>query len=758
MELGFAIRQLRRRLLVISLALVALGSPWVQRGLVVPNRPQSDLAAWLWRQLSGSAWWPLHESPELPLTFSQLLATVTQLAAMWFLVPRYVPLQQGRLALLVSSVGAVVVASALAALPGWAMLWPDYWHYGFRSADQAFQFLLLEGLSFGLLLGLITALALLPLAAPPEGTAPSGRKPARKRERSTVMAEYQRPNSTPLGSVPGDVTRYLSAAVYTDPRLADQVVEQVVYDEFGAVASSPGFDLVPVARHSIAAQGLRRRRDLALAGVFGVILLVAPAWLLFARAALWLLSRTSDGSRADWTAQGRSLSASPGAFVRLLSAGASVLSAGVALAVFLGSVDPGGLFGWLLGSYLNGIPALVVTIAALLTGYLLTLRHTLDVDARLRGQFRREVFRPDLPVSPSGTRETQLRLAAIAKAQRGNLTIYSGYNPFVGFSDHHGSWSNAFPLLPPPPSAGRPAGEVRDFDVWDMVGAVRHRLRETSARHTVSSPAKDESDLSVLVLQDRIFANGAALAGNADLLPEDQLSPAVSLPEDKVREIALNPTGVVRHYLAAHLPLWGDDVVPSLFLHMSTDGRTMHIQAEQRILGPVHARYHDIDLLPGMLTPGRRGILRLASVSGTARALFSAPRAAFRAATAARRRQRRRLRELLTIEHSPGFDYGASFSVRELADSQSYQNYFQGVDAKRAFSTLDRHAIAAIVEFLDDHGVDTTDLRRQQQTILNHGVIQQGGISMVGNQAVGEHATVTAATENFTKDPERKDS
>ncbi|WP_405016883.1 hypothetical protein OHV05_07070 [Kitasatospora sp. NBC_00070] len=733
----------RRRLLVLCLVLVVLGSPWIQDQLWTSwDTPENRALDWLEGRLFALGWWVHGDHPDMVWAWSQLAGGVTFLAVLLLLVPRCVPLRQGRPALLVGCLGAAGLAGLVSALPVWVVLWLGDRLHGYDRPDQAFVDQLTLGMTVGLLTGLVLTLVLLSLATRPESGAPTVRQATSKRERSTGMAEYQRPNSPLLGSTPGDATRYVSAATYTHDELADSIVEYVVHDEFGAVATSPGFDLVPVARHSIAAQGLRRKRDLALTMVFGAILLTAPLWLLFAWGALRAMTGSSPDTATRWTARGRKLVTTRYAMGRLLAVGLAAFAIGLTLALLLGSADPDGLPSWLLGSYLLGVPALLVSVGGVLTAYLVTLRHVLDVDARLRGQFRREVFRPDLPVSPSGTRETQLRLAAVAKAQRGNLTVYSGYDPFKGYSDRHGSWSLSVPLLPPPPKSGQPLVKLREFDTWELIEAVRRRLQETSARHATDKPGPDESDLTTLRLQDRIFANGATLAGIDELLPPPaRNSPAFALPEERVREIALNPTGTVRHYLAAHLPLWGDDVVPNQFLHMSTDGRTVHIQFEQRIIGPVHAWYHEIDLLPAALTPNRLRILRLASVGGTARALFGAPKAAVRQVTAARRRQRRRRHELLTIDESPGFDFGAVVSVRETADSRQYQNYFQEIDARRAFATLQRHAAAAIVEFLDEHGVDTHELRQQQQTILNHGVIQQGGISMVGNQAVGQHAT-----------------
>ena len=99
--------------------------------------------------------------------------------------------------------------------------------------------------------------------------------------------------------------------------------------------------------------------------------------------------------------------------------------------------------------------------------------------------------------------------------------------------------------------------------------------------------------------------------------------------------------------------------------------------------------------------------------------------------------------ELTAMEQDPVFDYGARLSMREIATSPVYQNYFQVVDADRVTSAVQRHTLAAIREFLDARGYDTTDFRAQQQIILNQGVIQHGGTSIIGNQAIGTGASAT---------------
>jgi len=90
------------------------------------------------------------------------------------------------------------------------------------------------------------------------------------------------------------------------------------------------------------------------------------------------------------------------------------------------------------------------------------------------------------------------------------------------------------------------------------------------------------------------------------------------------------------------------------------------------------------------------------------------------------------------------YDYGARTSVRELAADPRYHNYFQMQDAGRHLKITEQHILFTILDFLDEHNIDTTELRNNQIVmLLNQGIIQSGGISIVGNQAIGREATAT---------------
>lgn len=644
----------------------------------------------------------------------------------------------------------------------------------------SFPVLFVDGLVFGVLLGLL--IAVVGYGRAPK--APGAVRPAasRNRERSAAVSDLpdDRPVAVATGTSPGDVTRYLCAAAYTDPAFADRVVEDVLGDGLGAIAASPGVDLVPVARHSLTAGRLRRERDRRLTAAFGLVAVFAPLWLLFARLALGALGSASRTRRR--AVRGRELPPTSATSWRLAGTAGALLVAGVLLGAALSAVPFPGPLAWLTGGYLWGVPALLAVVACCALVVRTVVDEELDVDARLRGALRRDTFDPERLPRPGHLEPwAAARIAAVADAQRGNVSCYSGHSPFVGYGRRDGEWTLSVPLLPADPGPGGERGPrtVGGFDAWDVVERLRHRLRGAAqepgaplrgvgsgdratgraaaerdgaggwdgagGRDGLGGRPGAEGRIEGLVVEDRVFVSGREVVRDGRLLPDPLRPPATRLPTEALRWIARRPDGVARHFLASHVPLWGGEIVPTHFLHVAVEGRTLHLRCERFVLGPVRRDLHVVDLLPaGAPTARRRRSLALRALRRSGGALWAAPRSCLSDALADRRRRVRRRHEARAAGDDPAYDRGARISVREAAQGPEYFHHFQLVDALRTLNALDRHALAAVRDFLDDHGVDTTDFRTQTQTILNHGVLQTGGVSVVGNQAVGTGAQATA--------------
>ncbi|KUM75344.1 hypothetical protein [Streptomyces curacoi] len=738
---------LRGRIALLLLLVLVAGSPWVQRPawrFYAEKFYIEDLGNETVRTLAQAAFVPgWGYSPDAYTRVSYLViddvGVVVLLGGLYFFASRLLAHRPGRLRCL----AAGVLASELEALVRAGMLQAFIPDEELVPPGTLFKNLMLSALVFGLAAGALLALLTAGLPRTPAMRSVGATKASLRRWKEGGLGMTTTQVRMPVGSAPGDVTRYLCAAAYVDEGFADRVVEEVLADEASAVAPSPDVDLVAVVRHCLTAQDIRYRRDLRLAGALAVVALLAPLWLVYVMVLLSATRRT--GSRPSLATRGHH---PPGRKV-LVSTGITAVVV-VLFAFYFGvvvsTVPVSGFVGWLLGAYLAGVPAALASIGAVVFACATVARHELDTDRLLRTTMTRDAFARQPRPSVPPRKWMAERLAAIREAQAGNVTVYSGYTPFVGYSETSSKWALTVPLLPADDPAGmraRPA-EPQPFTVAELIGHVRARLRAVAERGGTDGTAQagDEA-LGSLVIEDRVFASGTTIGDDERFIRATSLAPAARLSPDEVERIMLHPTGTVRHHLAVHVPMWGGDVVPSVFLHFSTTGRTLHLHCDNHVLGPVAANYHVVDRLRGALSPEGRRELLVTALSRTGGAFFAAPFRALRHARFETRHSKRMADELKAMEQDPVYDYGARVSIREMALSPEYHNYFQVVDAGRITSLVERHTFAAIREFLDEHGYDTTDFRTQQQTILNQGLIQQGGTSIIGNQAIGAGATAT---------------
>ncbi|MGW1598883.1 hypothetical protein [Streptomyces sp. NPDC002343] len=743
---------LHRRLALLVLVIVVAGGPWAQRPLLdfytrhfYIERSENDLLRWV-TQAAFSPGWDVSADryAGTGALIANDLSVLVLLAALVLLISwlsaRGGPGWGGCL-----TVG--VLTALLANLAGLGLLVALVDDAPLAPADTLAVNLGRGSLIFGLALGVLLALL---FARPPRGPAPrrTGSRPGRPHHAEGRPSVTTAPLNMPVGREPGDVTRYLCAAAYVDERFADRVVEDVLADEAGAVAPSPGVDLEAVARHCLAAQDLRHTRDLRLTAAFAVVALLAPVWLVGVRVMLSAVRQT--GGRPSLATRGRH-QPDGGTLLRLGVTAGVVAFLALTCGIAFSSLPVDGFPAWLLGTYLAGVPAVLASLGAAAFAYVTVVRHDLDVDRLLRTTLTRKTFTTQPADTAHRPQWVTDRMETVKDARDGNVTVYSGYAPYVGYTATSSQWSLAVPLLPAENAVGlrsHPAGP-RPFTTVDIVGHLRERLRSVAAPETDGAArTAEEEALASLTVEDRVFVNGTTIGTDDRFTSTTTLAPVTQLPAETVEKIMLRPTGTVRHCLAVHVPMWGGDVVPSTFLHLATVGSTLHLHIDHHVLGPVRAAYHVVDRLDGSLSAaGKRGLLANA-VLHTGPALVSAPFRALRHARFDARRLRRMGDELTAIEQDPLYDYGARVSVRELALSPDYHNYFQVLDAQRIISLVERHTFAAVRDFLDSHGYDTTDFRAQQQTILNQGLIQQGGTSIIGNQAIGAGAT---ATQNFPK-------
>jgi hypothetical protein len=162
------------------------------------------------------------------------------------------------------------------------------------------------------------------------------------------------------------------------------------------------------------------------------------------------------------------------------------------------------------------------------------------------------------------------------------------------------------------------------------------------------------------------------------------------------------------------------------------------------MLPPTRARFHLL-IRPGSAAAGRQAraaghaLVRL-PVTALA-APFGVLGQAARAAGAAVRLIRHALLDTA--------DFGARDSIREIAsvdvpkivenDVTGYalDSYVQAHDSAKYAKILERQLIAAVLDFLQDREVDTSEYRQRATTILNYGVLQFGGRMDIRDSKLG---------------------
>ncbi|MGH3799173.1 MAG: hypothetical protein ACRDTD_03395 [Pseudonocardiaceae bacterium] len=368
-----------------------------------------------------------------------------------------------------------------------------------------------------------------------------------------------------------------------------------------------------------------------------------------------------------------------------------------------------------------------------------------------RANFRRQPNPPEPPESWVAN-----RLADIAGAQQGNVTVYSGYRPFIGYGGSVSGWSFALPVLPVTELDGRRASkDVTPFTAAELTEHVHRALSDVVDK---SGAARIGERLEGLHLEERVFVDGAGLDVDGPFLLDREVSPTTSLSTDDLAAIAADPRGVARYYLCAHVPSWGGQIVASTFLRLSTDGHLLYAVCEHTVLAPVDAAY-----LPNERTTDKTRFRERASAVGRSvrdvvPMLLLSPWRVIRVLDFPDRCARRADRARKQAVEDLDFDYGASFSVRESFTDDEYHNYYQQADAIKHLKIVERHLLEAIAVFLEGHHVDTTELRNRQTAILNEGIIQTGGTSNIGVQAVGRGAAAAQNSPDGASKPAAQNS
>ena len=317
------------------------------------------------------------------------------------------------------------------------------------------------------------------------------------------------------------------------------------------------------------------------------------------------------------------------------------------------------------------------------------------------------------------------RLSTIDFQQRHPFTVYSRFRPFVGSGLNIRIWSFAQRLVRADATGEGTSdyGDILPFTTREIIDS----LRETFA--SLSNDENPETRLPGLIVSDHVLLEGTHAIPYMEVLRSEPDSKVVV---DAINYVITHSSDVARHYLACQVASWGGEVVTSIFVHVSLQGRTFYLEYSVYALMPTRREYQVIDEVGAT---GPASVARAAgkSILGFPEAVI-APRRLAQALGDLLAALRARRDGTLTVRR--GTNIGSQVSAREMACGDADESYFQFRDIVQHSKIVERRLVATVGEFLDGRGVDTSEFWQRATTILNQGIINAGAGTVNFNAGV----------------------
>jgi len=304
-----------------------------------------------------------------------------------------------------------------------------------------------------------------------------------------------------------------------------------------------------------------------------------------------------------------------------------------------------------------------------------------------------------------------------------NFFVYGGFMPFIGAGGDLGGWSVAIALDKPKETFGS-CSPIQPFEIGEVYEAIDSAL--------------DSLDVQGVEKKDCFFASGTDVRGNPDLLPNIYGRPVQHLEASIAARYLYHDDEKVRHYRTYRIIDWGGELALSYYIRTSRRGKNLFVETRRFILTPLDYKYRAIDRMVPMGWQENLGTVVASAIVGPIMTLvspfwvFGEISRLFHELTSQEDRHRRE-----QIEKNPQYNYGATTSLRQALSSGVYAHYFQKMDGDLYNKLFEREVLDSLIEFLDARGIDTSDLRERQTTILNTGVMVQGGDVNAESLSVG---------------------
>ncbi|GEM_PF-1266552 len=544
--------------------------------------------------------------------------------------------------------------------------------------------------------------------------------------------------SAPLSNA----TRYLCAAPYLNRTFANTVIGELLASH-RAVAPSLSIDLGPIVRHCLNARRTQILRDLLLTIFLLAGLLFATTAIIGILILAFLFGLVLPG--VNWERHSVGLKVFTGVAIAFVLI-PFILFILLQPILDFASRSPSefGLAAGLGGKTEIALLIFIGLVGTTLFGYSYSMFRTFS--DQLRPGARAGRFHPADP-------QAEARIAQVAEAQYGNMTIYGGQNPFIGTGLVEKSWSIAIELDHAPGSRqGAPGGQWHmprsrgyvPIDPAELHQAIRARLLKLR-----DDELPGNERISALTVHDQVVGDGhcrwdSPIVDSARTMPYSEANP------EAIDALIRHPAAGLRYYQRVCVSDEGQavrtrqrevigrtdqEVAVSAFIYVAVEGRMFYLEFVSTVTPPILRQYHLIDRLPKVTSSKFITKVLVHSASTSFRDMVSAPLGLI-GTTWRIFAERRSFREEATAATDYLFaDVGAQISVREIGSAPELRTFIQNLDATKYTKIIERLVTDTVLDFLNNKGADTSAYRASASAIINNS----------GNMTLGDNNGTMAA-------------
>ncbi len=317
-----------------------------------------------------------------------------------------------------------------------------------------------------------------------------------------------------------------------------------------------------------------------------------------------------------------------------------------------------------------------------------------------------------------------------AVAQR--TLVYKDFDPFRFAGLPIGKWSFTVDVGKAAQTASGKA-ELTTVSALELESTIKRKILQ--------------SGFGAIVLREVLAVRGE----DALILPmvshePDIKQPNVLLNDNEVRQLCSKYPNLCRSYLLFHDIRWDGELILTHAVRTSLQGRIFYIETSKFALTPPSKDFKIID---------RK---RFQNKLGTQIALFIGCAIASPLLVVAETfnllagfavwgsTSRSKKEYLSSLENDPIYNYGANESTRRQIMDDKFDHFSQKADLDFAVKAFDQTIVELIYDYMEEHGVDVSDLRSKVMTIYNSGILVQGGDVTAQAMAVGQGSTAQANT------------